>query len=873
LNAGFGGNGNVMTLRHARASRAWTVSALVLLLTACAGFPQARLELQTPDRRAPSDAAAPSVAADSSARAKPAEPNGTFYKPGSDRLLGLSLSSGVTRPSRAVAGGPVTLNFENTNLLEVVKVVLGDLLKRNYLIDPLVRGSVTLHSSTPIEREDLLATLSLLLHMNNAVVIERGEVLHVVPRERAGQGLVTPQLGDIKTPLPSGFGVRVVPLRFIGAQEMRTILEPLSTPGNVVRVDSLRNLLILSGSGGELSQLMETIKLFDVDWMAGMSVALFRPDFVPAKTLAEELEQILDSGADGALAGAVRFIVIERLNGLLVVTPRREYLARVRQWVQRLDLADAGVGERLFVYHVQNGKAVELAQVLAQVFGEQQAAAASRPEIAPGLEPARVSSQSANTGNRSANPTNTAPGATPGTIGAAGNVGGDATNNGGNNSVASDAPAAVAAANGGPAATANLPDSRASVVPTPGEGLVVSQNQRIRIIADEVNNALLIMARASEYRQVEAALKQLDIAPLQVLIEATIAEVRLEDQLSQGMEWFFKNNVGSRGATSSLDLNDVAGLAAVVPGFSFAITDSASAVRAVLNALATESRAKIISSPSLMVLNNQTATIQVGDQVPITTQQQQATTTTSNIVNSIEFRDTGVLLTVTPRVNAGGLVTMEIEQEVSNVAASANSSLTPTIQQRKISSTVAVQSGETVVLGGLIRENDNTSGSGVPGLREVPILGWFFGASTDQITRTELVVLITPRAVRGAVEAREVTDEFREKMDSLKPNTSPRRGFGPLYHRTDKLRNSIQDSIQGSSSDVLPQPASTHGLSATGAAPPAALVYEHKKRMKRVLIPGRPSRPSAMEPESVDLQTPGSLALARVMAPWSLVSL
>lgn len=870
LDVGFGGIGNVMTLCHARAARAWTVSAFVVLLTACTGFPQARLELQTPERRAPLDATAPSDTAGSSAPTEAEKPNGAFYKPGSDRLLGAASTSVVTSPSPAVAGGPVTLNFENTNLLEVVKVVLGDLLKRNYLIDPQVQGSVTLHSSTPIQREDLLATLSLLLQMNHAVVIERGDVLHVVPRERAGQGQVAPQLGDIKTPLPNGFGVRVVPLRFIGAQEMRTILEPLSTPGNVVRVDSLRNLLILSGSGGELSQLMETIKLFDVDWMAGMSLALFRPDFVPAQTLAEELEQILDSGADGALAGAVRFIVIERLNGLLVVTPRREYLARVRQWVQRLDLADGGVGERLFVYHVQNGKAVELAQVLVQVFGEQEAAAAAPPpEIAPGLEPARVSSQSANTGNRSASLPNAIPGATLGATsgtlseatGASRSARGVATDDGGANSVATDAPAAVAAANGGPAATTKLSESRASIVPIPGEGLVVSQNQRIRIIADEVNNALLIMARASEYRQVEAALKQLDIAPLQVLIEATIAEVRLEDQLSQGMEWFFKNNFGSRGATSTLDLNDVAGLASVVPGFSFAITDSASAVRAVLNALATESRAKIISSPSLMVLNNQTATIQVGDQVPITTQQQQATTTTSNIVNSIEFRDTGVLLTVTPRVNAGGLVTMEIEQEVSNVAASANNTLTPTIQQRKISSTVAVQSGETVVLGGLIRENDNTSGSGIPGLREVPILGWFFGASTDQITRTELVVLITPRAVRGAVEAREVTDEFREKMDSLKPNTSPRRGFGPLYHRTDKL----QKSIQGSSSGALSQPALTHGLSATGAAPPAAPVYEHDKRMERVLTPGRPSRLGAKEPESVVLQTPVSLASTRVI--------
>jgi general secretion pathway protein D len=246
-----------------------------------------------------------------------------------------------------------------------------------------------------------------------------------------------------------------------------------------------------------------------------------------------------------------------------------------------------------------------------------------------------------------------------------------------------------------------------------------------------------------------------------------------------------------------------------------------------------------------MVLNNQKATIQVGDQVPITTQQQQATTTTSNIVNSIEFRDTGVLLSVTPRVNAGGLVIMEVEQEVSNVAPNASTPLTPTIQQRKINSTVAVQSGETVVLGGLIRENDNSSDSGVPVLRDIPMLGWFFGARTDELTRTELVVLITPRAVRGAAEARGVTDEFRRKMESLKPGDEPRRGFGPLYHKTDELRGSLDGA-------------------------PAAAVGEtggHTMRMERVLDPGRPSRPRSQGGPEPDTRVPVSLVPSPALQP------
>ena len=225
-----------------------------------------------------------------------------------------------------------------------------------------------------------------------------------------------------------------------------------------------------------------------------------------------------------------------------------------------------------------------------------------------------------------------------------------------------------------------------------------------------------------------------------------------------------------------------------------------------------------------------------------------------------------MLLTVTPRVNSGGLVTMEIEQEVSDVAASANNTLTPTIQQRKISSTVAVQSGETVVLGGLIRENDNNSGSGIPGLREIPVLGWFFSASSDQITRTELVILITPRAVRGAVEAREVTDEFREKMDSLKPNAAPRRGFGPLYHRTDQLRGALDD-LTDPSAKVVGVPADADkavgkGLALSNNSPTPLPVYEHIMRMERVLTPERPSRPPAQAPEPVLNQAPTFRALS-----------
>ncbi len=676
----------------------------------------------------PSDvtASAPDAATTPMTDAAPERPDSgvDLYRPGSGVFV-----REVRAPEGPPGSGEITLNFENTNLLEVVKVILADLLRRNYVIDPAVQGAVTLQTSEPLARESLIPTLEMLLRMNGAALVERGGLFHVVPRESAMRGLASPQLGNTAAPLPSGYSVRVVPLRYVSAGEMQKILEPFVTAGNIVRVDTQRNLLILAGTGQELETLRETISVFDVDWIAGMSVALFTPDFVDAKTLASDLEKVFGDQSKGPLADLVKLAVIERLNALLVITPRREYLGKVAEWIDRLDQDRGGAGRRLFIYHVQNGKAADLAAVLQQVFEERVAEKAiPPPELAPGFEPAEIATQappeitreteSAVTGTASAQP-------------------------------------------------AAQPTRRTTTGAR--EGLALSEGGEVRIIADEVNNALLIMATAAEYGQVREALKRLDIVPLQVLIEATIAEVSLTDDLSQGLEWFFKNKIGSRVGSAQLDLGSE-GLAALVPGFSYAITSGAD-VRAVLNLLASESRLKVISSPSLMVLNNQTATIEVGDQVPITTQQQQSTVGESNLVNSIEYRNTGVLLTVTPRVNAGGLVTMEISQEVSDVKPNPDDALTPTIQQRKINSSVAIQSGETVVLGGLIKENDSFTSSGVPGLHKIPILGLLFGQTTDDRSRTELVVLITPRAVQGAAEAREITQEFRDKMESLKPET------------------------------------------------------------------------------------------------------
>jgi general secretion pathway protein D len=431
----------------------------------------------------------------------------------------------------------------------------------------------------------------------------------------------------------------------------------------------------------------------------------------------------------------IRFLPIERLNSVLVITSRPQYLEAARSWVKRLDQDKGIASRRLFIYHVQNGKAADLAQVLTQVFQEQGDRDTLSPaQLAPGLEPARISSQ----------PGDQAPETSPA-----------------------------------------QPRGRTSMAA--GEGLAGLEGTSIQIIADEINNALIIMATVQEYRVVEAALKRLDIVPLQVLIEATIAEITLTDELEYGLQWFFQNGL-SRDYTGEGKLDFTIGdIVAPDLGFSYVIK-AGEVVRAVLTALASESLVKIVASPALMVLNNQSAELRVGQQVPVQTSNQSSIAGES-VLSAFEYRDTGVILSVTPRVNAGGLVTMEITQETTNVGAESGVGGNPIFTQRTIQSVVAVQSGETVVLGGLIQDEQRDSKRGVPGLYKLPVVGALFGETEDDKQRTELVVLLTPRAVRDSLDAQGVTDEFREKLEVLRPSDGSPIGTGAHGSSTSRTAN------------------------------------------------------------------------------------
>ena len=638
----------------------------------------------------------------------------------------------VVKPGRAppltvgAEEGGTALNFVNADIADVAKTVLGDYLKVNYIIDASVQGTITLQTSRPLKRDEVLPALEQSLRLAGLAIVRKDELYRVVPAAEATRqsGIIGVGSSAAKTP---GFGIEIVPLRFIGVQEMQHLLEAVAPNGAILRADPARNMLLIAGSSQERAAILENITLFDADWMSGMSFALLPLKSADAKSIVAELNQVT-GGKDGPLGGLVRLTPIERMNAVLAISPQPRYLDELRTWVDRLDRAQETSEKRIFVYYVQNGRASSLANSLTKVlYGSSGGDRSGTGSTAPGDVPQALISQLA-----------TPSGSTP--------------------QLPAFTDRAKAGGGSDPADNTGLGSG--------GEFSNASSN-RMHITADERNNALLILASPHDYDLIEAALMKLDVPPLQVMLEAAVAEVTLTNDLKYGIQYFFKSG-SSHVITNSNAANG--SVAATFPGFAYSFT-SGRDIQVVLSALEDVTRVDVLSSPQILVLNNETASLQVGDQVPIATQEATSTTTSdAPLVNSIQYHDTGVILKVTPHVNESGLVQMDVSQEVSDVGATTSSSLnSPTIQQRKINSTVAVQDGETVALGGLIKDSRSKERSGIPVLQDIPYLGNLFGATNNSGTRTELLVMITPHVVQGVQKLRNVTDELRRKLAATIP--------------------------------------------------------------------------------------------------------
>lgn len=646
------------------------------------------------------------------------------------------LAIGEAKGEAATDEDGITLNFADADVREVLQVLLGDVLGLNFVVDPAIEGKVTLQSSRPVPKSDVYPLLEEALALNGLAITESRGVYSAVKFENAQRRTKALRASPGSGLNPRGYGIWAVPLKYISAVEMQKILEPFAPAGNIVRVDSARNLLLVSGGQQEISTLLETIATFDVDWMKGMSFGLYELTHVDAETVAGEIKEIFNAPGS-PVQDMVRFIPLPRLNALLVMSPRQEYLSQAEEWVTRLDRGRDKVSRRIYVYYVQNGKADDLVSSLAGILGTDDSSRSGGG--------GDTDSPSSGAGRRSnqdrADEGFSLSGSERSSIGGSSSTRNRGTLDRRGGSAASDLSSEIA--------LSDAADSKPEAFESNGA----------RFVADNKNNAILIYATSSEFDLVNGALLQLDSPPLQVLIEATIIEVGLSKDLSFGVEWFFKEG------KNSIDLSATGIPTAVFPGFSylFAGTD----MKIVVNALSSVTDVNVISSPQLMVVNNETARLQVGDEVPVPTQSAVSVQDPdSPIVNSIEFKDSGVILVVTPRINNNGSVYMEVTQEVSDVVPNVSSGIdAPTFQQRKITSTVVIDDGQTIALGGLIRENKTRTKSGVPFLKDIPLLGLPFRQTDNSKRRTELLMFITPHVIRSNKDAKALSDYLRLRLD------------------------------------------------------------------------------------------------------------
>ncbi|MEM1385158.1 MAG: type II secretion system secretin GspD [Pseudomonadota bacterium] len=593
----------------------------------------------------------------------------TVVERGSDRFIGVAPPLDAVLDPRQDGAETYTVNLADMGIEDAARVVLGEALGLNYAVAEGLQGQVSLQTSRPVGRSALLDSFQASLEFAGAALVRSGDVYTIRAYAQASPTFVS--AADRR-----GLGRRVVvvPLSFIGTEEMLRILDPLVTQSTVLNANPERNLLLVSGPQAEIDAVVEAVNLFDIDVMAGKSVGLFHLQSASPQDVSAELERVFQSEIGGSLEGVLDFVPNERLGSILVITSRQVYLERVEQWIRQFDRDRDLLRRRAVIYQLDNRSAVELEPVLTDLLEGWPSSTGFGDEI--------------------------------------------------------------------DAADLVLDDGATTVV------------------ADDSANAMVVWATAEEHKQLGALIRRLDATPPQVLLEATIAEVQLNDDLRLGLRWFFESG------NFSFAFSDLASGASTssFPGFSFLFDDGSSILA--LNALSQITDVNVVSTPSILVLDNREAELRVGDQVPIVTQSAVSVEdATAPIVNSIEYRDTGVILRIRPRVSRTGRIIMDIEQEVSISTDTVSSNIeSPTISQRILRTSVSVDDGETLALGGLIEDSTSLTRTQVPLLGDIPGLGLLFKDKADEQARSELLILITPRVIRDPNEAREITDEFRRRL-------------------------------------------------------------------------------------------------------------
>jgi general secretion pathway protein D len=602
-------------------------------------------------------------------------------------------------------GDKFQVTFENAEISAVLRAILGDTLKADYFLDPHVHGKISLSAQRPVSRNQLLLLLETALHAQGVVFVHQDGSYRILPASEAhsvGSTNIGPDAGS------PGFGTTALPLENISAEALTKILDGFGAAPGSIRVEPRLNLLIVRGSTGERQWLIDTALAFDVDWMRNQTVGIFPVKSGSPEIVINELNQLADPSI-------IKFQPIARLNAVLAVSRSQDAIRQVSTWIARLDRQN-DYGPRVHVYRLKSADARKVVAVLKEIFGS----------------------------------------------------GGSLQ---GTEAVAPSGPMPIARGPGGTIPTPSPEPSRlespASVVRSaePGAGENALGAAKVRITADVASNAVVVYADLQDYRPIERAIIELDHPVPEVAIQALAAEVTLNDTLNYGVQFYLQSILRTGTPISGGQISTALPLTQTVPGFNFVLGALANP-SVVINALRDVTDVKVLSSPSLVVADNQPALLQVGDQVPVTTGTATSTVTTqSAIVNSVSYVDTGVILRVTPHITRTNEVKIDIEQEVSAVEQNSNAqTLTPTISQQKVKSTIVVNNGQTALLAGMISQERNQEKTGIPGAIDIPVVGNLLSTVLNSTKRTELIVFVKPQIIRNGNDAERAALELKRRM-------------------------------------------------------------------------------------------------------------
>jgi general secretion pathway protein D len=616
------------------------------------------------------------------------------------------------------------VKFNNADIYEVIHT-LGRTAGINYLIDPRVRGVVNVHTQGVVRKDGALDLLFSILKVNGATAIKEGDTYHIIPMTEAKTEPLMPSVqrdGPAKGPA-NQVSMRAYPLQYIAVAEMAKVIKPFLTPGGEAVEVGRANILLVIDTVANLEKTARLVELFDSEVFRAAGMKLFRLKVLDPEEMAKNLENIfgaLDFSARGGKPSGINFVPIPRLYSLLVVSASPKTMEDVEKWIGELDRTGGGASRSVYRYRVKYGKVKDIAAVLEKLYPSRTApvSAGKGTEFKPAVSqlPGQASF-----------PSQSPPAGQPGGTGA---------------------PAAAKTGKG---------ESEVSAQP-------------FDIIPDEATNSLILRASLSEYADALEILKTVDVYPQQVLLEVLVGEVNLKDDLRLGIDWTWTNS-GEWKQTATLAPGSVPAL----NNFTY-LLEKTGRVTAAFRALAEDGRASVLSSPSVIATNGKKSKINVVDQIPITTSVLNSATNPPVMTTTVEYRDVGVILTFTPFINDLGLVTLEIEQEVSDVNTLAKGE-NPTFFKRSISTNLVASQDQSIVLGGLVKERKSLDRSGLPWFYKIPLFGWIFGSRTDSVSRNELLIFITPRVIRSVEEGIQLSRDFEERVGQLKARMKEAQGL------------------------------------------------------------------------------------------------